>query len=490
MSKFTFLMLFVCIAGSTYCQDKTSVLFDSDSHRLTPFQTEKIDVLLQQAEGGQCSISLSGHTDSDASDDYNIALSERRVSVVSDYIQARHPKLAIEKTAFFGEDRPIANNSNIETKSLNRRVEITLSCTSDKSNKEVLQSVWPSLEALAPSPKSFQFDGPAGGTFDLSNGAKIYVAPNQLKGRINLDVYECTDKKAALAYGLTTQSNRTGEGLISAGMYRIRFTRRGRLVPNLTSNDVKIFVPVDRDDFKTFVSVPNGPYTEWDLENGQTRENNRDDLFVPWAAMGAICGGVWGEYRCRFFWCGIRSFFSPRRRKSTKTERVASVMRSSQYDNFYELYGENLKPTFNSKRELANFIAKNRPDEVLAKLAELVPNIQDQAFHILNMPSYSWVNCDRFSGRRNLTNLTVSAALDANADARLYFDKEFCVMAAQKVDKKKIRFDRIPLGEAVTLVIIKKVNHVLMMSRSSFKVGENPSIDFKPIKSKELEEAI
>jgi len=30
----------------------------------------------------------------------------------------------------------------------------------------------------------------------------------------------------------------------------------------------------------------------------------------------------------------------------------------------------------------------------------------------------------------------------------------------------------------------------LMMSRSSFKVGENPSIDFKPIKSKELEEAI
>ena len=51
---------------------------------------------------------------------------------------------------------------------------------------------------------------------------------------------------------------------------------------------------------------------------------------------------------------------------------------------------------------------------------------------------------------------------------------------------KSAKFNRIPVGKIATLVILKSVNDVLMMSSEDFKVGDKPKIHFKPIHSADL----
>lgn len=72
-------------------------------------------------------ISISGHTDSDASDDYNMNLSHERAFAVKKYLVT---KLGIPAELIsargYGETRPLAPNSTDANKQLNRRVEVRL----------------------------------------------------------------------------------------------------------------------------------------------------------------------------------------------------------------------------------------------------------------------------------------------------------------------------------------------------------------------------
>lgn len=69
------------------------------------------------------SIEVSGHTDSQSSAEYNLALSHQRASVVARYITSNgiedHRLIAVG----FGESQPIATNDTSAGRSLNRRVE-------------------------------------------------------------------------------------------------------------------------------------------------------------------------------------------------------------------------------------------------------------------------------------------------------------------------------------------------------------------------------
>ena len=69
---------------------------------------------------------VSGHTDSDGSENTNQRLSEQRASSVSAYLKSRGIKSVRLETVGFGERSPVASNATASGKELNRRVEITL----------------------------------------------------------------------------------------------------------------------------------------------------------------------------------------------------------------------------------------------------------------------------------------------------------------------------------------------------------------------------
>jgi len=105
------------------------IYFDTDKAIIKPQSDAVIDelaVILRACEGS--TFEIGGHTDSDASDAYNIALSQRRVNAVLAALQARDLDTSGYVAQGYGESRPIATNATAEGKAQNRRVEFTVHC--------------------------------------------------------------------------------------------------------------------------------------------------------------------------------------------------------------------------------------------------------------------------------------------------------------------------------------------------------------------------
>jgi outer membrane protein OmpA-like peptidoglycan-associated protein len=71
-------------------------------------------------------IEISGHTDSDGSEAYNLKLSDGRAKSVVQYIQNKGVPAARMKAVGYGEAKPIDTNLSEEGRAQNRRVEFTL----------------------------------------------------------------------------------------------------------------------------------------------------------------------------------------------------------------------------------------------------------------------------------------------------------------------------------------------------------------------------
>ena len=104
-----------------------NVTFATDSSDLSPAFFEVLgSVGKVLKEFDQTIIEVAGHTDSTGSESYNQALSERRASSVSAYLQARDILGERLITLGMGELRPVADNTTPAGRQVNRRVEITM----------------------------------------------------------------------------------------------------------------------------------------------------------------------------------------------------------------------------------------------------------------------------------------------------------------------------------------------------------------------------
>lgn len=114
----------VAPAHIQYESIELKVLFDNDKSLVKPnYYPEVKRVADFMARHPEVSATIEGHTDSNASDAYNVALSQRRVDTVK--------KLLIEKYGIqanrlnsvgYGESRPVATNATAEGRQQNRRV--------------------------------------------------------------------------------------------------------------------------------------------------------------------------------------------------------------------------------------------------------------------------------------------------------------------------------------------------------------------------------
>jgi outer membrane protein OmpA-like peptidoglycan-associated protein len=110
----------VCLNYNTCLMENTDALFATDSHHLTPHGRARLEEFFRTA--GAFAYAIYGHTDSRASDEYNMRLSERRARTVANI--ARSVGARVAREIGYGERRPIATNATAEGMRLNRRVEI------------------------------------------------------------------------------------------------------------------------------------------------------------------------------------------------------------------------------------------------------------------------------------------------------------------------------------------------------------------------------
>ncbi|MFN3823130.1 MAG: OmpA family protein [Pseudorhodobacter sp.] len=110
----------VCLKRNTCLVENTDTLFATDSHRLTPNGRARLEQFFRSTDA--FGYGIYGHTDSRASDEYNMRLSDRRAKAVGDV--ARSVGAMVERQQGYGERRPIASNSTAAGMQKNRRVEI------------------------------------------------------------------------------------------------------------------------------------------------------------------------------------------------------------------------------------------------------------------------------------------------------------------------------------------------------------------------------
>lgn len=112
----------VCLKQNTCLIEASDTLFATDSARLTADGRRRLDGFFRSNASKVFGYGVYGHTDSRASDAYNLDLSERRAAAVANVARAHGAH--VEREIGYGERQPIASNATAAGMQKNRRVEI------------------------------------------------------------------------------------------------------------------------------------------------------------------------------------------------------------------------------------------------------------------------------------------------------------------------------------------------------------------------------
>lgn len=110
----------VCQRIQSCLVESSDQLFAVDKHYINAANTARLQDFFRSA--GATAYSIYGHTDSDASDAYNMGLSARRANAVAQIASSVGARVVAIRG--FGERQPIATNATRYGKQRNRRVEI------------------------------------------------------------------------------------------------------------------------------------------------------------------------------------------------------------------------------------------------------------------------------------------------------------------------------------------------------------------------------
>lgn len=105
------------------------MLFDNDSAVVKQAGRRSLDKLVAKLEGNQRVVVPIGYTSNTGSDDYNLALSNRRANSVKTYLVSRGIDAGRIQPSGHGERFPIASNATAAGRAENRRVEIEVMST-------------------------------------------------------------------------------------------------------------------------------------------------------------------------------------------------------------------------------------------------------------------------------------------------------------------------------------------------------------------------
>lgn len=105
----------------------SGILFDVDKSDLKPVAQQNIRELSETLKKYEdTNILIEGHTDDTGAEAYNQALSERRAKSVADYLTSLGVANSRVTTTGYGEGQPIADNTTVQGREQNRRVEIAI----------------------------------------------------------------------------------------------------------------------------------------------------------------------------------------------------------------------------------------------------------------------------------------------------------------------------------------------------------------------------
>lgn len=224
--KFSLLsVLFLALPFITVAQvDEPSLnlYFGYDLDELTDEHRAQLKEFVSSLECDSIFLSVSGHTDNHASDEYNIALSQRRVNSALIGLEELGIGAAQIQTERKGEFVPVATNDLDEGRAKNRRVEIrVLNCPIDTTTNDLLR-------LLALEPQIRRVDVGRDTVLVLDGGTILHLSANTFtlpagfadSTRIRLELTEVLTIGDMIRANVVTKTS-SGELLQTGGMLKI-----------------------------------------------------------------------------------------------------------------------------------------------------------------------------------------------------------------------------------------------------------------------------
>jgi peptidoglycan-associated lipoprotein len=114
-------------AGSARAALAAAVHFDYDQSDLRTDDRAILDAKIPILQANPAvKIRVAGHTDERGSDEYNLALGQRRAATVKRYLMEHGVADARIETISYGEERPVAQGSDEAAYAQNRRAEFEI----------------------------------------------------------------------------------------------------------------------------------------------------------------------------------------------------------------------------------------------------------------------------------------------------------------------------------------------------------------------------
>ena len=103
------------------------VMFEFDRSDLTSDDISRLDAKIPLLNANRAlRLRVAGHTDSKGSDEYNMALGQRRAASAKRYLTQHGIDQARVETVSFGEERPVATGTDDASMAQNRRAEFEI----------------------------------------------------------------------------------------------------------------------------------------------------------------------------------------------------------------------------------------------------------------------------------------------------------------------------------------------------------------------------
>ena len=364
--------------GALYAQGQTVRLplyFITGSWQLSAEDAEKLAKFIAQQQQEITSVIITGHTDAVAGSLYNQKLSAKRAKAV----QAVLPAKLQSRVFFLGETEPAANNSTPAGRRQNRRVEVMLTLSGEKTNSGSVDATaatdekpWRTIAEmyaeLQPEAEAFCIDNTKDTLLTTKGGSLLHIKAGTYEipagcSCITILVGEAFSNADIISQNLNTMND--GSPLISGGMIKVEATWKERPVPFAKGKGL-------------LAMTPSGPIPSnaglFDGEFDSTGQINwaKDDdtLRGKFAAMDACLAGK-NDIKpaqpcdtCPLFFCGlgrkIKGFFSARQRQINDTTKTCNGLTKAEIRRIRQRNAE--LAVANQKR----FSALNSEDQKIA----------------------------------------------------------------------------------------------------------------------------
>jgi hypothetical protein len=447
------------------------VYFGYDDHKLTP---ENIDVLRnlvkQIPQNASYEIEINGHTDQHGNQVYNLQLSEKRIAEVSKYLTSQGIDSDKISGEAHGKMKLHTSKDDPEYRKLNRRVEIVIRYTLfEQIEEEIIPAdtndILTLYKQLRTPTQEFIFDVSKDTAFRCQNGAVLYFRANSFKtkGLVKIQVKESFSNSEIIMENLSTTSR--GQILETQGMLFVTaFDEDSNELSLRPGMDYVAFVPVDEEKKKMqiFIGKWDNRMIDWIPQQEKIKREKRLRHFKKWSAkkkrirrrnrrsaefMGFNdCYLMEMRIRtddCPFFFCKIRSFINPKRKKgkSKKARYRCELIRVLQSDygisNMRTVYGamnQKLMDSLGVKTvaELNDTLDKIQRSNMMNNLKDGKGNMQELGYLVFANQQMKWANIDEFMSfpPEQLIAVRLPIKTSISVDAKLIFKKRRVIYPA------------------------------------------------------------